>query len=1216
MPSWSARLHSSTSTSSSNATHSNVSAAIGSDRNAIHNDVPVLIPLDTPARTPPARRTHSRSLSNPFPSLFSSSRKGDKKVSKRDFLDSSDDDDDVTYAPDPRSGSPRKLSQHGAPTEDFLTGKCMTCDSTVRWPRGLKVFRCTVCLTVNDLEPCRESKDVTGHGHPALYEAPRSPDIHRKAVPLSVERTRTIIDRCITTYLRSRLDGINKPLPPPPPPPPGLSVEDFDSHVGERNRTNTVERPVKRTPSPGSKLSSSPRQALNADGRGLSPNQPVGGYVKGNNGLLTPSPPDAAKRYVRRRNLSSSDIPTTPERDRSSRGRGYSPNVAESKSQSESHPSIFRPLEEYIISSFKGCDCLNNSFVAARYRPRAVSESTPPRNLDQNTIPNPFLAPSTFEPDAKTLRLGDIGENSSWWTGDRPHRHDARFVQARDRSPDPSRATVTQRSPRIDWAELAEWYRLIMVAGESWIEKWLAMVPDDMRGEEISSKSKRWDSAEMTIIERDITESRIHAQRTLLKATENLLKRPRRPLKKPEDTRFLLILLANPLLYSPSSSRRQQSAPSSFADERDRSRLKDSNPFTASNAKSSSRREAPVPAGQRASGPGHHSGIVKRILGLISNLPNECHHFFVSWFSRFSDGQFQRTVDLVGSFVTYRLSRQHGRQRSESSKNDNGLITNIPNLTGTTRDTPAQLHAALNGRTPSKSPKDGDRQPVVYSEDWQIRAAARVMSLLFAANNASVPRKRDGILSDQRFPDMGVTTKRHSSSHGQMIPISSFYNTLLDYSDLVADFEAWESKSAKFSFCQYPFFLSIWAKIHILEYDARRQMEVKAREAFFNSILSRKAESQYLVLKVRRDCLVEDSLRGVSEVVGSSQEEIKKGLRIEFLGEEGVDAGGLRKEWFLLLVREVFDPNHGLFIYDDDSQYCYFNPYCFESSEQFFLVGVLLGLAIYNSTILDIALPPFAFKKLLASAPPSSVPAASTSRPNFTLTLDDLAEYRPALAKGLRALLEFDGDVQETFCHDFVAQVDRYGQIVEVPLCPGGERRAVTNANRREFVDLYVHYMLDTAVSRQFEPFKRGFFTVCGGNALSLFRPEEIELLVRGSDEPLDVASLRAVATYENWSTPRPEAEPVVRWFWELFENASTRDQRKLLSFITGSDRIPAMGATNLIIRLACLGGDSPRYPIARTCFNIVGLYRYTTKEKLENRLWGAVINSEGFGLK
>ncbi len=74
---------------------------------------------------------------------------------------------------------------------------------------------------------------------------------------------------------------------------------------------------------------------------------------------------------------------------------------------------------------------------------------------------------------------------------------------------------------------------------------------------------------------------------------------------------------------------------------------------------------------------------------------------------------------------------------------------------------------------------------------------------------------------------------------------------------------------------------------------------------------TRKTVNQYLVLRVRRDCLVEDSLKSVSEVVGTGGEEIKKGLRIEFRGEEGIDAGGLRKEWFLLLVRDVFNPEHG-----------------------------------------------------------------------------------------------------------------------------------------------------------------------------------------------------------------------------------------------------------------------------------------------------------------
>jgi E3 ubiquitin-protein ligase HECTD2 len=307
-----------------------------------------------------------------------------------------------------------------------------------------------------------------------------------------------------------------------------------------------------------------------------------------------------------------------------------------------------------------------------------------------------------------------------------------------------------------------------------------------------------------------------------------------------------------------------------------------------------------------------------------------------------------------------------------------------------------------------------------------------------------------------------------------------------------------------------------------------------------------------------------------------------------------------------------------MFTYDEDSQFCYFNPNSFETTDQYFLIGVVLGLAIYNSTILDVALPPFAFRKLLAAGPAVAPGATSHAKPSMTYSLEDLAEFRPALASGLKHLLEFDGDVETTFCRDFVADVERYGHVYQVPLCQNGEKKAVTNANRREFVDLYVRYLLDTAVARQFEPFKRGFFTVCGGNALSLFRPEEIELLIRGSDEPLDIASLRAVSIYDNWEAAKgmAEKEPVVQWFWETFESADAKDQRKLLSFITGSDRIPAMGATNLVIKLSCLGADSARFPVARTCFNMLALYRYSSKEKLESMLWRAVSESEGFGLK
>jgi E3 ubiquitin-protein ligase HECTD2 len=370
-----------------------------------------------------------------------------------------------------------------------------------------------------------------------------------------------------------------------------------------------------------------------------------------------------------------------------------------------------------------------------------------------------------------------------------------------------------------------------------------------------------------------------------------------------------------------------------------------------------------------------------------------------------------------------------------------------------------------------------------------------------------------------------------------------------------------------------------------------------------------------------------------------------------------------------------------MFLYDEDSHYCYFNPNSLEPSEQFFLVGVVLGLAIYNSTILDVALPPFAFRKLLAAAPQPTTPTSRTSNPSpFQTeaiikhnptnpppsseprhhpppppTLDDLAEYRPRLAHGLRQLLTYPGDdVETTFALDFALDSPRYGAIDRVPLCPGGLARPVTNANRREYVDAYVRYVLDTSVARQFEPFKRGFYTVvCSSSSsssaavgvgavaplLALFRPEEIELLVRGAGSdlrPLDVGALRGVAVYDGWDRGKDgkdkekdrekeremaEGEVTVRWFWEAWEGAEPRLQRRLLAFITGSDRVPAMGAASLGIRVSCLGEECGRFPTARTCFNSVGLWRVggegaAERERFEKVLWRAVGDSEGFGLK
>ena len=545
--------------------------------------------------------------------------------------------------------------------------------------------------------------------------------------------------------------------------------------------------------------------------------------------------------------------------------------------------SIFRPLENYVLACFNNCDCLNASFLTPRpsQPARAASEGanviTSPRKSADWRCPEESL-PGI---DAKTLLLGDFAENGMWWTGRSPverHRAHRYGVNSPEESPD---ERVSLKTPRINWDELSDWYHLILSTGQSWQGRWQQLQASS------GFSSKDSSANDFREIQDDMTKASEHLQRTLLKATESLLRRPGRPLKTPEDCRFLFILLANPTFYPSGSPHSETAAPPKMQrsvshDETTTLHVPSLSPRPKT---ASSRRLSDTNTGSA----GKHSGIVKRILGLMSNTSLDCNHYFVVWFSRLSEAHFRKLVDLVGSFVTYRLTRQHGRKHSNGHNLDSGLI---PSIVGPGAGSSAQLHAALGVAGTSKA-SEKHKNSVVYGEDWQIKAAARVMSLLFSANNGGVNSRHEAVRASLSNPaTLGSVARQRAHSHGQILPTSSFYNSLLDYSDLIADFEIWESRRGKFSFCQYPMFLSMWAKIHIMEYDARRQMEIKAREAFFTSIMNRKAVSQHLVLKVRRECLVEDSLRGVSESVGTGQDEIKKGLRIEFSGEEGVDAGG------------------------------------------------------------------------------------------------------------------------------------------------------------------------------------------------------------------------------------------------------------------------------------------------------------------------------------
>ncbi|KAI8823394.1 uncharacterized protein EV422DRAFT_565344 [Fimicolochytrium jonesii] len=571
-----------------------------------------------------------------------------------------------------------------------------------------------------------------------------------------------------------------------------------------------------------------------------------------------------------------------------------------------------------------------------------------------------------------------------------------------------------------------------------------------------------------------IARNGVAAQRAMIAGIDELLRRPGRQLQQPEDIRFLIILVENPLFLKPPPDLEQSYV---------------------------------------------HS-VVSRLLGLLSCLPNDLHHHLVVWLNKVPTAVFGQRVTLVNYFISYRLAQIEGMREN-------------------------------------------------YPTDWPIRSAARFMALLHATNG----RRADPL------------------------PMAELYNTLVDYVDLYRDFKIWqEDRTGAFSFCQYPFLVSLGGKMQaeaqIMEADAKRQMAERFKEAFYRTALHGLVTDPFLSLHIRRNNLIEDSLNQLQ----SRHFDLKKKLRIEFMNEDGVDAGGLTKEWFLLLVRDLFDPQYGMFIYEEDSNLCWFNPASFENTEEFRLVGIILGLAIHNSNILDIHFPLACYKKLL----------------DQPTDIEDLKILRPTLTRGLQHLLEYTSpDVETTFCRDFVAEYEAFGQTIRVPLIPNGENTPVTNLNRTEFVEKYVSWALNESIETQFSAFKAGFKYVCGGNALSLFSPQEIELMVRGATE-LDIRDLEGVTEYEGFEP----TDPAVRMFWDVVNAFPTDQKRKLLLFATGTDRIPATGIQNMTFKLSCMGEDSENLPISHTCFNQIGIYKYSSRGKLERKLMMAITWSAGFHVK
>lgn len=307
---------------------------------------------------------------------------------------------------------------------------------------------------------------------------------------------------------------------------------------------------------------------------------------------------------------------------------------------------------------------------------------------------------------------------------------------------------------------------------------------------------------------------------------------------------------------------------------------------------------------------------------------------------------------------------------------------------------------------------------------------------------------------------------------------------------------------SELSFCDYPFVLDAGSKSRILQVDSDLEQRSRAQDAVLAGPMMGLA-SQYLILKVRRENVIEDSLQ---QLVRLSADTLKKPLKVKFIGEEGVDEGGVQKEYFQILIRQLLDPAFGMFTYDEETHHLWFNSDSLESTMEFELIGILLGIAIYNAVILDVHFPHIVYKKLM----------------ECKMGLEDVELAMPELGRGLRQLLDFDGNVEEVFQRNFEYSYEVFGAVKTVELKPGGSAIPVTKENREEYVLLYVDYILNKSVARQYDAFHRGFHLVCNGEVLQMFRWEELHLTICGSPD-LDFEALEEVTHYDDGYTEDSE---------------------------------------------------------------------------------------------
>lgn len=381
----------------------------------------------------------------------------------------------------------------------------------------------------------------------------------------------------------------------------------------------------------------------------------------------------------------------------------------------------------------------------------------------------------------------------------------------------------------------------------------------------------------------------------------------------------------------------------------------------------------------------------------------------------------------------------------------------------------------------------------------------------------------------------------------------------------------------------------------VLEFDNKKNY-------FDRQVHINKKANNKLAINIRRDQVFLDSYRSL---FFKSKEEFRDSkLDINFKGESGIDAGGVTREWYQVLSRQMFNPDYALFtpVASDETTFhpnrtSYINP---EHLSFFKFIGRIIGKAIYDGSYLDCHFSRAVYKRILGKQ----------------VSLKDMENLDLEYFKSLMWMLE--NNITDVITEDFSVETDDYGEHKIIDLIENGRNIPVTELNKTEYVKLVVEYRLTTSVIEQMNNFITGFHEIIPKDLVSIFDEQELELLISGLPD-ISVDDWKNNSNYNNYSPSSIQ----IQWFWRAVKSFDNEERAKLLQFATGTSKVPLNGFKELSgangtckFSIHRDYGNLDRLPSSHTCFNQIDLPAYESYETLRGSLLLAITEGhEGFGL-